>query len=179
MGCRAPLSFETLTAYWAGDLGELETDGVDEHLMSCTACTAHSARVAAVAHALRGMIPPVVDRATVEQLRASGTRIQESSFLPGQRRAVVFPADLDVLIHRLVGLDLTDAEHVDVTVRSESTGAVLAELPRAPFHPAEGVLIACQQHFRHMAADTVFEVRAIGASGAERVATYMIPHTFG
>ena len=128
--------------------------------------------------ALRDIIPPVVDRATVDRLRAKGTRIQENSFLPDQRQSVVFPADLDILLHRLIGLDLTDTQRVDVTVRSESTGEVLAELPQAPFDPAEGVLIACQYHFRHQPSDIVFEVRATTRSGAERLAVYTIPHTF-
>lgn len=178
MSCAAPLSFDTLVAYWAGDLPPLEADPIDEHLIGCATCTAAATRLASVVQALRELIPPVVDRATVERLRAAGTRIQENSFFPDQRQSVVFPAGLDILLHRLVGIDLADAERVDVTVRSESTGQILAEVPRAPFDATEGVLIACQVHFRDMAADTVFEVRAITHSGAERVAIYTIPHTF-
>jgi hypothetical protein len=178
MSCRAPLSFETLVAYWAGDLAPPELDEVDEHLIGCAACTSHSARVAAVVQALRGVIPPVVTRSTIQKLQAAGTRIRENAFLPGQRQEVVFASDLDVLIHRLTGFDLTDTARVHITVRSESSREILNELPVAPFDPAEGVLIACQQHFRHLPTDIVFEVRAIAPSGAERLATYTIPHTF-
>jgi hypothetical protein len=53
---------------------------------------------------------------------------------------------------------------------------VLAESPKAPFDRHEGVLIACQQHFRHLPPDVVFEVRAIEPSGAQRTAVYIIPH---
>ena len=35
-----PVPFETLVAYWADDLSADEVDGVEEHLMSCAACSA-------------------------------------------------------------------------------------------------------------------------------------------
>jgi len=178
MSCESPVDFETLVAYWADALDEAELERVEEHLMGCATCTASSERIASVVSALRGIIPPVVDRARVEKLRASGVRLREGTFFPDQRVGVHFPADLEILIHRLTGLDLSDAEHVHVTVRSESTGQLLAEVPRAPFDAREGVLIACQQHFRDLPPDTVFEVRATTRSGAERVALYPIPHTF-
>jgi hypothetical protein len=178
MSCAGPLSFETLVAYWAGDLDDAETDRVDEHLMTCASCSASSERLASLVSALRGLIPPVVDRATVDKLRASGRRLREQTFLPDQRQALTFPADHDLLIHRLTGFDLAGAERVDVTVTSESSGAIIAELRGAPFDPAEGVLIACQQHFAELPTDTVFAVRATSASGVERVATYTILHDF-
>lgn len=178
MSTDAHLSFDTLVAYWAGDLSELETDSADEHLLSCAHCTERSAGLASVVQALREAVPPVVDRATIEKLRARGARIRESTFQPNQRTPAVFPADADFLIHRLRGLDLSDAEHVDVTIRVESSGEVLVEAPRVPFDAADGVLIACQQHFRHLPPDTLFEVRAVSSDGRERVAVYDIPHVF-
>ena len=50
-------------------------DKVDEHLFGCAACTATSARVAAVTEAVREALPPVVSRARVDKLRASGLRL--------------------------------------------------------------------------------------------------------
>lgn len=176
MSCRAPLAFQTLVAYWARDLSEEETERVDEHVMGCADCARSSERIASVIVALAGVIPPVVDRATVDKLRAAGVRLEENTFLPGQRTTVPFPPELDLLIHRLTGLDLTGVERVHVTIRSERSGQLIAHLPGVPFDPEEGVLIACQHHFDELPADTVFEVRALPASGPERVAVYTIPH---
>jgi hypothetical protein len=178
MSCSSPISWEDLVAYWAGDLAPAEANRLDEHLMSCGACSAESARVSAIVEALRTVIPPVVTRAALGNLRARGLRIAENTFTPGERKSAVFPPGIDLLIHRLAGLDLANAQRVRVTVRVESTGEVLIEVPNAPFDVHEDILIACQRHFATMPPDTVFEVRAIEASGAERTAVYTIPHVF-
>jgi hypothetical protein len=178
MSCSNAVSWEDLVAYWAGDLAPADVDRIDEHLMGCSVCSAESARVSAVAGAVRVLIPPVVTRATVANLRAQGLRIEENAFAPGQRKSVVFPSRIDLLIHRLVGLDLSNVERVHVTVRIESTGDVLIESPNAPFDAHDGILIACQRHFAALPPDIVFDVRAIEASGAERTAVYSIPHVF-
>jgi len=178
MSCSIPISWEDLVAYWAGDLAPADVDRIDEHSMGCAVCSAESARVSAVARGLHGLIPPVVPRATVANLRARGLRIEENTFAPGERTSVVFPSGIDILIHRLVGLDLSSVERVRVTVRVESTRDVLIESPNAPFDVHDGILIACQRHFASLPPDILFEVRAIETSGAERTAVYAIPHVF-
>jgi hypothetical protein len=178
VSCSLPVSWEVLVAYWAGDLAAADVDRIDEHLMGCESCSAESARVCSIALAIREVIPPVVTQARLQGLRARGLRIEENEFAPGQRKTVFFPRGVDLLVHHLVGLDLSNAQRVRVIVRTESTGEVRFDEPNAPFDAREGILIACQQHFRAMPPDTVFEVRAIEASGAERTAIYAIPHVF-
>jgi hypothetical protein len=178
MSCSSPVTWEDLVAYWARDLAAADVDRIDEHLMGCGLCLAESARVFAVVEAVRVFVPPVVTRATLETLRERGLRIEENMFAPGERRPVVFGRGIDLLIHRLSGLDLSDVRRVRVTVRVESTGDVLHEEPDAPFDAHEGVLIACQRHYATLPPDTVFEVRALEPSGAERTAVYTIPHVF-
>ena len=179
MTCGTPLGWEELVAYWAGDLPAARTDAIDEHLMGCGPCSEVSARVAAITETLRRLIPPVIDHAHLARLRAGGARIAENPVLPGERRTVVFPSGVDLLIHRLGGLDLSEARSVSVTVLAETTGEVLMADPRAPFDPASGeVLIACQRHFSTMPADIVVDVRAFDAAGAQRRALYPLPHRF-
>jgi anti-sigma factor RsiW len=178
MSCPSPISWEDLVAYWAGDLAPADVDRIDEHLMGCGPCSAESMRVSTLARALHALIPVVVTRAMLETLRAQGLRVEENTFAPGQRQPAVFASEIDLLIHRLAGLDLSATRRVRVTVRVESTGEVLAEVPDAPFDVHEGVLIACQRHYRTKPPDTVFEVRAIEPSGAEQTAVYTIPHVF-
>jgi len=177
--CQSPIAFETLVAYWAGDLASVESDRVEEHVMGCALCTAASARVAAIAEAVRAQIPPVVSREAVNKLRARGIRIVENPMRPGERKQAVFLANIDVLLHQLGGLDLSSATRVGVTVSVEETGAVIFQTDDAPFDREAGeVLIACQRHFRAFPPNIVIGVRSRDDSGNESLAVYTIPHVF-
>lgn len=178
MICNAPLSLERLTRYWAENLPAAELDAIEEHLLGCEHCSQQSARIAAIAEALRAVPPPAIRRAEVERLRESGLKIAENTFAPGSDHSVHFSRELDLLIHRLVGFDLTNVERLQITVRAESSGEVLAEDPNAPFDVEEGVLIACLRHYSAMPPDTVFELRARDRQGGERTARYAILHVF-
>jgi hypothetical protein len=177
--CAAPLAWEQLIDYWAGDLDGAETDRIDEHLFGCAACSAESARVARIVQAFRDALPSVVSAEQVGALRARGLVVEENHFAPGQRQEVGFEPHVDILLHRLGGLDLARVERVQVTVRAESTQEVLAEDHFAPFDRERGeVLIACQRHFANLPPDIVFDVRAHEASGAQSLATFSVPHIF-
>src|SRR5262249_47836990 len=158
-----PLPSEDLVSYLTDDLDSDDLERIESHLMGCAACTAETTRLSQLIETLRSALPPVVTRAMVDAARARGKRIVEKTFCPGTRQSAVFSPDVDMLIDRLAGLDLSNATRVHVTVRCESTGVVLVEEPNAPFDPNEGVLIACQRHYASMPPDTVFEVRAIDA----------------
>lgn len=177
MSCNAVIPWADLVQYWAGDLDADATDRVDEHLMGCATCSAEAARVAAVVSALRELIPPVVSRAALETLRARGARIRENAFVPG-RTTAVFPSDVELLIHRLGGFDLSGAVRVQVAIRRESTRELYTEVVDAPFDANDGVLIACQRHFASMPPDVLVEVQAFDAQGGSRLAAYSIPHVF-
>src|SRR5664280_3843445 len=110
--CSHPIAFETLVAYWAGDLSSEDEDAVELHVMGCARCTASSERVAAIALSVRALIPPLIAHDQVAKLRARGVRIEENAMVPGERKAVVFRRDVDVLLHRLGGLDLANASDV-------------------------------------------------------------------
>lgn len=177
--CSRPIPPEQLTAYWSEDLSPEELDAVEAHLMGCPHCSEASARVAAITTALGAMVPVLVTRVALEELRGRGLRIVEGTLSPGERRPVVFERDVDLLIHRLGGLDLARVERVRFLLRVEETGEVILDDPRAPFERDTGeVLLACQRHFAAFPPNVVAEVRARDPSGAEHVATYVIPHTF-
>jgi hypothetical protein len=178
--CASPVAFDALVAYWAGDLASIESEAVEEHLMGCGSCTATSAGVAAVALAIRAQIPPIVTPEIVANLRARGLRIIDNAVKPGERRPVAFAADVDVLLHRLGGLDLSRVLRVDVTVKVEETGDVIFQSDDAPFDRDAGeVLIACQRHFSAFPPNIVFEIRARDASRDETVRVYTVPHVYG
>jgi hypothetical protein len=177
--CAHPIPWATLVDYWAGDLDGGETDAVDEHLFGCAACTATSARVAAVTEAVREALPPVISQASVDRLRASGVRVRENAFQPGGRDEVHFTPDTDLLIHRLEGLPLGDAARVDFQITSESSGEVITALDAVPFDAATGtVLVACQRHYVTLPHDTVMTVSIHNPSAPPRTARYTILHHY-
>jgi hypothetical protein len=178
--CQSPIAFETLVAYWCGDLASNESHAVEEHVMGCTACTGASARVAAIAAAIRAQIPPVVSPEAVAKLRERGVRIVDNPVRPGERKEVVFSAGIDVLLHRLGGLDLSRAARVGMTVSVEETGDVIFQSDDVPFDREAGeVLVACQKHFSAFPPNIVFSVRTRDDTGHESIAAYAIPHVFG
>lgn len=177
--CSNAIAWDTLVDYWAGELDDASTETVEDHLFGCADCTAAAARVAAVTEAVRAALPPAVTRRHVERLRASGARIRENDFTPGDRREVQFDAGADLLIHRLGGLDLTGAERVALRITSESTGALVAADDAITFDAAEGaVLVACQRHYAALPHDTVMEVSVHAGAAPPRRATYTILHAF-
>jgi anti-sigma factor RsiW len=172
------IAHATLVDYWADDLAADAQDAVELHLMGCAACTELSARVAALAHAFRDAIPPVISREALDKLRARGLRIVENPMRPSQRKDVTFPASADLILHRLTGL-AGDTARVDFTLRCESTGEVLVEVAGAPFDAEAGaVLVACQKHYAVLPHDTVAEVRAQSARGRQSVTEYVILHHY-
>lgn len=177
--CREPIADERLVDYWAGELEPAELDAIDEHLVGCAACSARSARVAAVTETLRSMIPALIDDARLAELRSRGLRVVEGTFLPGERKPAVFANGVDLLVHRLGGLELARAERVRVVLRVEETGEAILDVPFATFERATGeVLIACQRHFEAFPPNVVAEVRATMPAGVEEIATYAIPHHY-
>ena len=177
--CGTPLSFETLVAYWASDLPAAETDAVDLHVFGCAACAAASERIGTITEGIRASISPFISAGQVDRLRAQGLRIEENPVRPGQTAPALFRTGVDLLVHRLGGLDLARADRVRVTVSSESSGEILMESPTVPFEAGAGeVLIACQRHFGDQARVVVFQVSVLEA-GVERASeTYVIPHIF-
>jgi anti-sigma factor RsiW len=179
VSCTSPIAWESLVDYWAGDLAQHEQDVLEEHVMGCERCASASARVAAMTEAFRAMIPPLLTPETLARLHSKGLRILENPMHPGERKQVLFPANVDVLLHRLGGLDLAHATRVSFTLRVESTAHVLIAIDDAVFDRNAGaVLVACQMHFASLPPDTVAEIRTLDESGVETVREYTILHRF-
>ncbi len=177
--CAHPIAFEALVAYWSGDLPSADEDALELHVMGCAECTASSERVAAVALGVRSSIPPLLTNRLLAKLRARGVRIEENPMVPGERKPVLFRRAVDVLLHRLGGLDLANASEVSVVIRDGDTGNVMYEETPAAFDAATGeVLVACQHHFAAFPNNVVIEVRATRSADEPIFAQYMIPHTF-
>jgi hypothetical protein len=179
--CATPIGFEQLVDYWTSELDAAAVDAIEDHVFGCARCAAELERVHGLVAVFRDHLPPVISNEQLEELRAKGHVIVETTFEPGVRRGVTFEREYDFMIHRLGGLALGDATRVSVTVRLESTGDVVHVEPFAPFDRERGeVLIACQKHFANFPHDVVFDVRVHAASAPTmpKLATYSIPHVF-
>lgn len=178
MTCASPIGYERLVDYWSRDLSADECDAIETHLFACARCTQMAERVSVLVQAFRTQIPSVISASEVAALRAKGLAIVDNMFVPGERAPVTFGPGIDLLVHHLVGLDLADAERVEVTVRSESHGNIFEE-PFAPFDRERGeVMIACQRHFEALPPDIVFDVRVHRAGVEPAVSTYLVPHHY-
>jgi hypothetical protein len=171
------LDWPSLVSYWSGDLSPAEEAAHEEHLFACEACALASQRVAAITETLRAIIPPVLSPEALAKLKAEGVKFVDNPLQPGARCEVDFPKDADILLHRLRGLALDDAQRVSFVLRSESSQEIIVALDDVPVDRANGeVLVACQKHFSGYPPDTVAEVRVHAADGGERLSTYTILH---
>jgi hypothetical protein len=179
VSCRAPLPYDRLVDYWSTDLAVEDNDAIEAHLFRCESCTAVAERLGVLVQAFRTQIPMVVLPSDVVALRERGLTVVDNVFMPGVRSPVAFEPGTDLLVHHLGGLDLSDAQRVEVSVRSESAGPISVEL-FAPFDRERGeVLIACQRHFSALPPDIVFDVRVHRGSALPTVTTYLVPHVWG
>ncbi len=177
--CPSPVQWETLVAYFAGDLGADEETSLETHLFGCGACAAEAARVASITETLRGMIPAVLTHEQLAALREKGHRMRDCSLEPGRRGEEDFARDLDLLIVHLGGLTLPEGARVSVTVRAAADEKVLVSVPDAPFDPGSGeVLICCQRHFAALPSDIVVDVELREAAGEAKTTRYGLRHHF-
>ncbi len=134
--CPSPLTWETLVAYWAGDLPPEEEEAAELHLMSCAACTRESQRVSQVTEAVRTSVASPVPALTVVQgerrdappppARASAPRRRARWFLGGAGAAtLVAAAAIFLLVPRAA---LVSSHVLPAPVRD----AVAVELSPAP-----------------------------------------------
>lgn len=176
--CASAVDWATLVDYWAGELPPEQQQALEEHLFGCESCSERSASVASITESFRGMLPPVLTPEQLTALRQRGMSIVENRFAPGERKEVVFPADVELLIHRLCGLPLEGATRVSFSLRAESDPQrVLVAQDDVPFdRESASVLVACQQHYASMPPDTVAELWIHGQEEPPRRLQFTILH---
>jgi hypothetical protein len=141
--CTRPVADDALLDWWAGELAPPERRRLEEHLLSCDACSARAHAVSALAEGLRelvrgGRLPGVVLPAVLERLRREGRKIREYRVTPGGGvHCTVGPED-DVVLSRLVA-DLGDVSRLDLVARVAEGPE--ERLPDLPFDRAAGEVL--------------------------------------
>lgn len=178
--CSAPLRFEQVVDYLAGDLPAGEEAALEAHLFGCAACTAAAEQVRSLTGAIARFIPPVLSGAQLARLREAGLRIHETEVRAGEEAEVYFAPGLDLLLHTLVAdpEQLAAAERVDLELFARGADGPLLSLEAVPFDRAAGtVAIACQRHYQGEFPDDLgFRVVAVRGSSRRPVAEYLIRH---
>jgi anti-sigma factor RsiW len=173
-----PVPFETLVALWTGDLGEPDSEQVEQHLFACDTCAAASEQLGKLVAGLRQLIPPVISHAHRDRLKSAGMRIRHTPVDAGVQAEAHFAADVDLLVHVLKG-DLGAAERVDVEL-VDPQGVPRVHLAHVPFDAKAGeVLIACQRHYQHdgaLTGDPVFRVNVYEGGVRRQVGSYFVKH---
>jgi anti-sigma factor RsiW len=173
-----PVAFETLVAWWTGELASDEAARVEEHLFACDACAGVSERFARLAAGVREHLPPIISSAQRDRLVARGTRLRVTAVDAGIDATAVFGPEVDLLIHALRA-DLSRAARVDVEIVMQGwSEPILCEA--VPFDAKSGeVLVCCQRQFQHMSpADPLFRVHVVESGERRLVGDYLVRHVW-
>jgi hypothetical protein len=174
--CAQRVGFETLAAWWTGELARGDSDRLEEHVFACDECAGVSERFVRLAAGVREHVPPIISSAQRDRLLAQGMRMRVTPVDAGVDATAVFGPDVDFLIHALRA-DLSRAQRVDVEVVMQGwSEPILCE--GVPYDAKSGeILVCCQRHFQHMSpADPVFRVHAVESGQRRCVGDYLVRH---
>jgi len=185
--CKSPIDFETLIAYWLGELPAAVEEPLEEHLFGCQHCTRRLEELAALASGIRaavraGAVAAIISAQFLESMKKQGMRIREYAPPRGGRVDCTMKADDDLVVSRLAA-PLAGVKRLDAHQTIEIGGQVVADLrlEDVPFDPtAVEVFHAQGGRLRHMPAHTA-RVRLISVedAGEREIGHYTFVHTPG
>lgn len=119
--CQSPLAWDTLLAYWLGELAPADADRVEEHYLGCGQCSQRLEQLAALAQGIRDVarssgVNMIVDDAFVRRLRDAGRQVREYR-VPrnGSVNCTITPED-EFIIGRLE-VPLAGVQRIDMVSR--------------------------------------------------------------
>jgi len=144
MTCADPIAFETLAAYWLGELPAPDEAAVEAHYMGCGHCAARLESVAAMAQGVRaavegGRVSLVASARFVDAMKSAGLRLREYRLEPGGSVNCTIGADDDAVVSR-VRAPLAGVERLDVVRSIDGTDGEL-RVADVPFDAATGEVI--------------------------------------
>lgn len=184
--CKEPIDFQSLAAYWLGELPGGEAEKVEEHFFACAQCAARLEWLAALSEGVRatlraGAFGMVVSPPFVEALKQAGLRLREYRNDPGGRVECTMAADDDAVVSRLRA-PLAGVKRLDLVQRIRAGDADWQEmrLEDVPFDPGSGevLLIPPPAALRKMPAHTaVTRLVSVGEKGEAPLGEYTFAHT--
>jgi len=180
------IPFETLVAYWLGELPAAEGDKAEEHFFACAECARRLEWFAALSEGVRaalqgGRVAMVASAAFVETMKRAHMRLREYRLTPGETVSCTLTPDDDGVVSR-VRAPLGAAKRVDAVWRVEVAGAPEAQvrLEDVPFDAASGEVLFMPSAalLRGMPAHTQrLRLIAVDERGERPLADYTFAHT--
>ena len=178
---REHVDFETLVAYWLGELGETAEADVDEHLLGCDRCGARLDEVVALAGGIgeafaRGAVQAFASEDFVRQLDAQGVPMREYR-VPrnGAVNCTILPEDRFVVARMEAPLE--GVTRVDAIYDLEGQSRTFHDVP---FDPADNsvVLLPRPATLRQMPSHRA-RIRLVSVEGTveRELGTYTFNHT--
>lgn len=182
MKCNDPIDFDTLVAYWLGEVPEKREEALEEHLFGCAHCTRQMEWLVALAAGVRtavkdGKVTMVVVESFVEAMRQAGLRLREYRVDAGGSVNCTIRADDDAVISRLRA-PLAGVQRVDF-VRARS-GVAEVRVADVPFDAATGevVVIPSAAWLKTMGAFKMqMRLIAVGEAGETQIGEYTFDHS--
>lgn len=142
--CMAPLSDETVLAYWVGELGAEESERLEAHLFECDECAARLDGVASIGTGLvtlvrQGRITGIVSRALVNRMQRDGVYLRLYLLSPGETvPCSTFPRD-DIVVAALRA-DFSGVHAAKLSVTGPG-GSPMTEIDNIPVSRSEGEVV--------------------------------------
>jgi hypothetical protein len=183
MRCENPIDFETLVAYWLGEVPESREAMLEEHLFGCADCTQRLKGLAALAAGVRaavkdGKVSMAVSGPFVEAMKQAGLRLREYRLEPGGSVNCTIGSDDAAVVSRLRA-PLAGVKRLDV-VRMRGSGEPEERLADVPFDAETGevLVIPSSAWLKTMPAFTMrMRLVAVGEAGEKQIGDYTFNHS--
>jgi hypothetical protein len=183
--CATPLDFETLAAYWLGEVPALRETELEEHLFACAECTRRLETLAAFAAGIRaavaaGRVSMVVSAPFVDAMQRAGMKLREYRVDAGGSVNCTIAAEDDAVVSRLRA-PLAGVHRLDLVRMLDdcSDGARLADVP-FDAETGEVLVIPSAAWLKTMPAFTMrMRLIAVGERGERTVGEYTFNHSPG
>lgn len=181
--CPSPLSWETLLAYWLGELDPDSEAQTEEHYLGCAQCSGRLDQLAALARGVQALakssgVNMVVDDQFVRRLRDDGMNVREYRVpLNGSVNCTVTPED-DFVVGRLEA-PLAGVQRVDMVTLYDFMDTEQRQ-EDVPFVPDSGGVVFSPsiEALRAMPASCLrVRLLAVDESGEHPLGEYTFNHT--
>jgi hypothetical protein len=181
--CQSPLAWETLLAYWLGELEPDSAEQVEEHYLGCAQCSRRLEQLATLAGGIRDLarssgVDMVLNDEIVQRLTQDGLRVREYRVARnGSVNCTVAPED-DFVVGRLEA-PLQGVQRVDL-LTLDNDGNIHARQQDIPFVADSGSVVFAPgiDKLRAMPASILhFRLLAIDNQGEHTLGDYTFNHS--
>jgi hypothetical protein len=181
--CHSPLEWDTLIAYWLGELDPDSEAGTEQHYLGCPPCSRRLEQLASLAQGLRMLtekseVSMVVSEEFVRRLSNKGLRVREYRVpLNGSVNCTVTPEDDLVVAYLEAPLD--DVQRVDLVFTDEDGKSQMRQ-EDIPFNASSGgVAVSTRIDTLRALPETTLYIRmlAVENNGERTLGEYCFKHT--